>query len=97
MICGTAVIAGPLRIGGNAVIGDAADISESNHVELHVMSWGEPITLYRCEDGTVGLGRSVTDHGPLWSHRPKLLDLALGRRVADLTELWAVPALAARE
>ena len=93
LICGTAVIAGPLRIGGNAVIGDGADIASAADFETHRLSWGEIVTLYRCDDGTVGLGRSATDHGPLTGRRTTLLDTVISRRVAELAEVWAPSAI----
>lgn len=77
MICGTAVIAGPLRIGENVIIGDGADIASAADFETHRLSWGETITLNRCEDGAVGLGRTPTDHGPLAGRRTTLLDAVI--------------------
>lgn len=38
IICGTAVIAVPLRIGGNAVIGDGVDIASAADFETHRLS-----------------------------------------------------------
>ena len=90
LVCGTAVIDGALRIGGNAVIGDHADIRQSSDVEVRQLSWGDTITLYRCDDGAVGLGRSGTDHGPHTSRRSNLLDASTSRRIAELTDLWRV-------
>ena len=89
LICGTAVIAGPLRIGGNAVIGDGADIRQSERCrDCSGCPGVRPITLYRCDDGTVGLGRSATDHGSHTSKRSNLLDVSTNRRIAELTDLW---------
>ena len=88
LVCGTAVIDGALRIGGDAVIGDRADIRLSIDVEVRQLSWGDAITLYRCDDGAVGLGRTATDHGPHTSKRSNLLDAATVRLIAELADLW---------
>ena len=93
LICGTAVIAGPLRIGGNVVIGDGADIASAADFETHRLSWGETITLYRCEDGAVGLGRTSTDHGPITGRSTAMLNTVISRRVAELAEIWATLAV----
>jgi len=93
LICGTAVVAGPLRIGGNVVIGDGADITSASDYQTHRLSWGETITLYRCEDGAVGLGRSGTDHGPLTDRRALLLGPAVGNMVDELGALWSMAAV----
>ena len=78
-----------MRIGGNVVIGDGADIASGADFETHRLSWGETVTLYRCEDGTVGIGRSATNHGPVSDSHVQLLDPVVSRRVVKLTEVWA--------
>jgi len=89
IVCGTATVAGPLRIGGHTVIGDQADITRPDHVETHRLSWGEYVTLYRCDDGSVGLGRNETNHGPATAGRSHLLDGRLSARIEELGEFWA--------
>ena len=89
LICGTA---GPLRIGGNIVIGDGADIASATDFETYRLSWGETVTLYRCDNGTVGIGRSATNHGPLIDGRTHLLDPAINDRVRALAEIWSAAA-----
>lgn len=91
VICGTATISGPLRIGGHAVIGDGADITRGSDYEVHTLSWGETVTLYRCDDG-VGMGRSRKSHGPITLGRTHLPDPRLGARVNELRELWGTGA-----
>ena len=93
LICGTAVVAGALRIGGTVVIGDGADITCAADYETHRLSWGQTITLYRCQDGAVGLGRSGTDHGPLTGRRALLLGPTVSRRVDELGALWSTAAV----
>ena len=94
LICGDASVSGSLRIGGHTVIGDGADITRPTDVETHRLSWGEYVTLYRCDDGTVGLGRSENNHGPVTLGRTHLPDGRLTARVEELTELWAAPSTA---
>jgi hypothetical protein len=89
IVCGTATVAGALRVGGHTVLGDGADITRGSDFETHRLSWGEYVTLYRCDDGVVGLGRSETLHGPVTSGRTHLLDGRLTARIAELAELWA--------
>ena len=78
-----------MRIGGNVVIGDGADITSAADYETHRLSWGEIVTLYRCDNGTVGIGRSATNHGPLTDGRTHLLDPAINDRVRALAEIWS--------
>ena len=92
VVCGTATISGSLRIGGHAVIGDGAEISCRTDYESHQLSWGERITLYRCDDGGVGIGRSEKVHGPVALGRIHLPDARLGARLDELRELWAAGA-----
>ncbi len=89
IVCGTATVAGALRAGGHTVLGDGADITRPGDFETHRLSWGEHVTLYRCDDGVVGLGRSETVHGPVTADRTHLLDGRLTARIAELGELWA--------
>ena len=89
IVCGTATVAGALRIGGHTVLGDGADITRATDFETHRLSWGEHVTLYRCDDGAVGLGRSETVHGPASRGRTHLLDGRLTARIEELGDLWA--------
>lgn len=90
VICGTATISGSLRIGGQTVVGDGAEITCRTDYEIHQTSWGETVTLYRCDDGGVGLGRSEKVHGPVALGRFHLPDARLSARVDELRELWDV-------
>lgn len=89
LICGTAVVAAPMRIGGKVVIGDGGDVAAADHFETHQLSWGETVTLYRCEDGTVGIGRNASIHGPIPTIRRNLLEPALERRIEELTDQYS--------
>lgn len=93
IVCGTATVAGALRVGGHTVLGDGADITRPTDFETHRLSWGEHVTLYRCDDGTVGLGRSETVHGTAASGHTHLLDGRLTARIEALADIWGlVPA-----
>ena len=90
-VFGRAAITGRASVGGHVVIGDGADITAATDFETHRLSWGETITLYRCEAGTVGIGRDATNHGPIIGGRTHLIDPSINIRVAELAELWANP------
>lgn len=88
IVCGTATISGSLRIGDRAVIGDGAEITRATDYETHQLSWGETVTLYRCDGGAVGIGRNEKMHGPVIFGRIHLPDARLAARIDELTELW---------
>ncbi|WP_420124024.1 hypothetical protein [Nakamurella sp.] len=88
VVCGTATISGALRIGGRAVLGDGAEITCATDYETHQLSWGDTVTLYRCDGGAVGLGRNENLHGPVTLGRTHLPDPRLRERIEELAELW---------
>ena len=93
VVCGSATISGSLRIGGSVVIGDRGEITCGTDYENHRLSWGGTVTLYRCDDGGVGIGRSPTIHGPVGAgHSTLVPDVRLLDRVAELRELWGTGA-----
>ncbi len=88
IVCGSATICGSLRIGGTVVIGDGAEITCASDYETHPLSWGDTMTLYRCDDGGVGIGRSEKTHGPFTLGRTHLPGARLVARIEELQELW---------
>ena len=72
----------------DTVIGNGAEITCRTDYESHQLSWGESITLYRCDGGAVGLGRNENVHGPVTLGRTHLPDPRLRERIEELAELW---------
>ena len=89
LICGTAVDRRAAADRRDVVIGDGADITCAADYETHRLSWGETVTLYRCDDGASASAatRKCTAPSPLG--RTHLPDTRLSARVSELMELWS--------